>query len=1685
MNQSIRRDQSLEISRFSDSRKLVAPALRQLVGLACAVALTFATDERIAAQGFGNLPAMEDAFEAGAPTVEMGGGDFFSQDLGTLLRLRYNTESYGQDRRGNFDIGTMQVQSFEDAIAFFDGQVTLNDVNGVGYNLGVGFRWLHWSPFPIEPERITGFSFWTDGTSTESGNFFPQIGLSFESLGDRWDLRINGYIPVGQKSQLGSFTPTGTIGYNQNFLVEQTIADRNTSFYVAEAEIAARLMADRDAWAFAGPYTLVNDDEDTAGYRAGFRGYAYPDLLLQIAVSDDEIFKTNATFQVTWFVGRTRNNFQPACGLPDRMREPVMRNDYVALRRTTEQGGNPLTGTDGLPIRIVHVNSAAANGGNGTFENPLNDVGNVQANSIANDIVLLWSESIFQNQNTLALQNNQRLLGEGNGEFFTVNTQQRGTVVLPETSPGARDLARSIIRGTTGTGAVRLADTNEVANFNIDGTGGVAGAHGIFSPGTGAGNPNIHDIDFSNVSGTGIQFTPLTRPNTTNPALSTVAGNVTIDDVNFNNMGGVEIDINSFTTTDVTNPNVTLQETILISDVNSQEGSNIGIWLRNTHNARTATISNYVNGTVGTAGSGGGALASGVLVFEGTNVDDFDGDVTLTNVRIFNNTGYALHFSNISEDSVSTITTGNGLTWNGGTGAAGGMRFNNFDGTFTGNSSALSNGTLSGVRVTGTSDGTINLASTVTFDSIDPGAGEAIINIGPGGADSFTGSFTAAGAITNHDTGRLVSIQRVTAADAIVTLSGNMTDVANANSTGILVANNTDGTITFGGTLTIDTTGVNGIDLENNNNNADILFNGQLKITTDSSNARAFEATGGGTLTVAANNNEITTNGSAGVWIDGMAISNTGANFSKVNVASSDDNGVNLANNSGGPITIGTLGGDPGDSGTIENTVGDAVVINNSANVTVSSLQIDATAGTSGVRVNKSTNGTQTVNLNDLEINDGEIGIEILGTGNASATLNMTVNDTTINDPTSRGVLIDNVDAGTINFNNVTIDGDTANAGAQGVEIVGSNATINFDSQTSIENFADTSFEVDGGTGNVTYNGEITSTIGQSILVQNRSGGSVTFSSQSNVTDTGGGVRVTGNTAGTVNFNGELDLTTGANTAVQLTNNTGSTINFTPPGATPLDINTTSGNGFVATGGGTLNVAGTGNKISTATGRGLNIEGMTIGAVDFESVNVDGADNGIRLVNNTTGTITVGDTGAAVGAGGTLQNTTDQAVYIENSNVTLNGVTVENAGGAGENGVEVVHNNTTAMTVNLNRLTVTNAAANRNGVVIDGTGGTGTFNANLQNLNVNVTGNGLTVDDGVTLTAGGTNTITSATGVGLSVTDSTIGAAGANFQSVDVTAGATSGILLSNLTGGQIAVTGMGTNANTGGQLTTTGNAIVLTNVENVDLSNIRIVNSAVGIEIGHTTAGTTLMDVTITNLNLDDAANEGINVSADSDAFAFNLRLINSDIDNAGVVVDVTGAGSFGLLVDNTDISTDPGIGGRAFDFQIHDGATDVDATFRNDSNFVASDGEALFIDSFGATPKDVKINIQDSDFTDTLGTGIAADIRNRGTSLMQLTIQGNTFASAGAARDLSVASSGTAGSQIRLNLGGDVTDPADFNSAVGQGTLFVSQAGTSIFSIYQRDDTLNDMRNNQPVDTNGGTFQNLVIPPTLPTVP
>jgi Bacterial Ig domain len=192
----------------------------------------------------------------------------------------------------------------------------------------------------------------------------------------------------------------------------------------------------------------------------------------------------------------------------------------------------------------------------------------------------------------------------------------------------------------------------------------------------------------------------------------------------------------------------------------------------------------------------------------------------------------------------------------------------------------------------------------------------------------------------------------------------------------------------------------------------------------------------------------------------------------------------------------------------------------------------------------------------------------------------------------------------------------------------------------TIANPSGIGFDLNAGSSNVTYAGSITNTANAFLIdVTARTGGTTTFSGVLSSTSNGNGINVSSNTGGTINFSGATKtLNTGTDAAVTLATNTGATINFTGGG---LDIDTTSGAGFNATGGAAaITVQGGGNSITSTTGTALNVVSTTIGAADltFQSIASNGGTNGIVL-NSTgsTGNLVVTGTGSA-GSGGTIQN---------------------------------------------------------------------------------------------------------------------------------------------------------------------------------------------------------------------------------------------------------------------------------------------------------------------------------------------------------------------------------------------------------------------------------------------------------------
>ncbi len=189
----------------------------------------------------------------------------------------------------------------------------------------------------------------------------------------------------------------------------------------------------------------------------------------------------------------------------------------------------------------------------------------------------------------------------------------------------------------------------------------------------------------------------------------------------------------------------------------------------------------------------------------------------------------------------------------------------------------------------------------------------------------------------------------------------------------------------------------------------------------------------------------------------------------------------------------------------------------------------------------------------------------------------------------------------------------------------------------TISGAAGAAVDVNAGNGTVTYGGTIANGSGRPAEVTGRTGGTVNVSG--NITETDTGILVSGNSGGTTEFSGaSKSISTGANSAVTLTNNSGHTVSF-PGGG--LVLTTTSGKGFVATGGGTVTAAGSGNTVSSTTGTAVEVVNTTIGAayLTFRSVSANGGANGIFL--NTTGSsggLVVTGNGTAE-SGGVIQNT--------------------------------------------------------------------------------------------------------------------------------------------------------------------------------------------------------------------------------------------------------------------------------------------------------------------------------------------------------------------------------------------------------------------------------------------------------------
>jgi hypothetical protein len=255
-----------------------------------------------------------------------------------------------------------------------------NDAKAAG-NGGIAFRYS----LKEDTSRI-GANLYYD--VRDSKHFIAQqLGGGLEWISETFDVRMNGYLPVGKER---SFSEHRFQGFTGN----QVLVRRKLSGALPclEGEVGTSLA--KPFYFAAGTYYLFKDDSHNLhlgkawGWKARFDVELGHYFSIGMLVTHDHIFNT----RVQGYLGLNIplgpwknmkdgfNNFE---------KRRIVRNEIIPIQ-TKKKTRTPLSSDESSVSRFLFVNNKALFGGDGTFEHPFTSLKEAEAHSNAGDIIYVY-----------------------------------------------------------------------------------------------------------------------------------------------------------------------------------------------------------------------------------------------------------------------------------------------------------------------------------------------------------------------------------------------------------------------------------------------------------------------------------------------------------------------------------------------------------------------------------------------------------------------------------------------------------------------------------------------------------------------------------------------------------------------------------------------------------------------------------------------------------------------------------------------------------------------------------------------------------------------------------------------------------------------------------------------------------------------------------------------------------------------------------------------------------------------------------------------------------------------------------------------------------------------------------------------------------------------------------------------
>ena len=349
-------------------------------------------------------------------------------------------------------------------------------------NVGFGLRGI------LGDCWVFGGNTYYDFRHTKHHNY-NQVSVGFEALHPRWEVRANGYLPVGRKtSKLFDKNETTATTFNSfsghNALLNNCITKTGKMEYAmkgVDSEVGFHLFRSKDYDVFvgAGPYYFNFDEKNAIGgkVRAAVRIFEY--VTLEAMNSYDTRFKEIIQGQISVNIpfgprddlskSKTFAKSDKAYLLNQRMIQDVARQEIVVVdrKRKTEQCCSVATALDpssGNPWVFYFVNNTSHS--DGTFESPYPTLYQAQNASSPNDIIYVYAGDGTYNGmiDGIVLKDNQRLLGASTPHGL--NTQFGNVVIPPQSNVMPYITNFTNINNNDGD-VVTIANNNEVSGLNI------------------------------------------------------------------------------------------------------------------------------------------------------------------------------------------------------------------------------------------------------------------------------------------------------------------------------------------------------------------------------------------------------------------------------------------------------------------------------------------------------------------------------------------------------------------------------------------------------------------------------------------------------------------------------------------------------------------------------------------------------------------------------------------------------------------------------------------------------------------------------------------------------------------------------------------------------------------------------------------------------------------------------------------------------------------------------------------------------------------------------------------------------------------------------------------------------------------------------------------------------------------